>query len=266
LDKDPLHFLNCIALKRTSGLTGHDTVNKIILESCRELYQRCVWQPLHLAGSKTEEQPDLYIEFNQTSIRKIIADVVVTNCQAASYRNRAVCDCKAVLADRERLKESKYAHLAVPNQAEIIGLAFDALGGMGPHAEELINYICELSQESSLLLSPRDFASRIRDRISIALAQRAGALIQEGENRVSYATNTMSTARPSPSNSNSAPSTSSRSPTHHHTRTRTQTTRVRSRRLPKGMRWTPRKRRNEGETESGNVQVHVCGELSESEE
>ena len=141
---------------------------------------------------------------------------------------------------------------------------FDALGGMGPHAEELINYICELSQESSLLLSPRDFASRIRDRISIALAQRAGALIQEGENRVSYATSTMSTARPSPSNSNSAPSTSSRSPTHHHTRT--QTTRVRSRRLPKGMRWTPRKRRNEGETESGNVQVHVCGELSESEE
>ena len=112
LAKDPLHFLNCIALKRTSGLTGHDTINKIILESCRNLYQRCVWQPLHLAGSKAEEQPDFYIEFNQNSIRKIIADVVVTNCQAASYRDRAVWNCKAVLADRERLKESKYAHLA----------------------------------------------------------------------------------------------------------------------------------------------------------
>jgi len=44
----------------------------------------------------------------------------------------------------------------------------------------------------------------------------------------------------------------------------TQTTRAHIRRLPKGMRWTPRKRRNEGE--SGNVHVHVCGELSESEE
>src|SRR5277367_3580821 len=79
---------------------------------------------------------------------------------------------------------------------------------MGPHAEELINYICELSQESSLLFSPRDFASRIRDRISIALAKRAGALIQEGENRVNNATSTMSTARPSPSNTTpSTPST-----------------------------------------------------------
>ena len=77
-----------------------------------------------------------------------------------------------MLADRERLKEFKYAHLAVPNPAEIIGLAFDALGGMGPHAEELINYLCELSQESPLLLSPRNFASLIRVRISIALAQR----------------------------------------------------------------------------------------------
>ena len=133
---------------------------------------------------------------------------------------------------------------------------------MGPHAEELINYICELSQESSFLLSPRDFASRIRDRISIALAQRAGALIQEGENRVSNATSTMSTARPTPSNS--TPSTPSRSPTHGDGHTRTQTTRVRRHRLPKGMRWTPRKRRNEGE--SGNVHVNVCGELSESEE
>src|SRR5277367_3042280 len=107
---------------------------------------------------------------------------------------------------------------------------------MGPHAEELINYICELSQESSLLLSPRDFASHIRDRISIALAQRAGALIQEGENRVSNAASTMSTARPSP------PTPSTPSPTQNHTRT--QTTRAHIRRLPKGMRWTPRKRRN----------------------
>ena len=76
-------------LHTISGLTGHDTVNKIILESCRDLYQRCVWQPLHLAGSKAEEQPDFYIKFNQTSTRKIIADVVVTNCQAAPYRDRA---------------------------------------------------------------------------------------------------------------------------------------------------------------------------------
>jgi hypothetical protein len=255
LTKDPLHFLNCTALKRTSGLTGHDTINKIILESCRDLYQRCVWQPLHLAGSRAGEQPDLYIEFIQNSIRKVIADVVVTNCQAASYCNRAVWNCKAVLADRERLKEFKYAHLAVPNQAEIIGLAFDALGGMGPHAEELINYICELSQESPLLLSPRNFASLIRDRISIALARRAGALIQEGENRIRYVTSTMLTARPSPS----TPSTPS--PTHDHTRT--QTTPVRIRRLPKGMRWTPRRRQNEGESE---INVHVCGGLSESEE
>ena len=40
---------------------------------------------------------------------------------------------------------------------------------------------CVLSQESPLLVSPRDFASLLRDRISIALAERAGALIQEGE-------------------------------------------------------------------------------------
>ena len=151
-----------------------------------------------------------------------------------------------MLADRERLKESKYAHLAIPNQAQIIGLAFDALGGMGPHAEELINYICELSQESSLLLSPRDFASRIRDRISIALAQRAGALIQEGENRVSNTTSTISTARPSP------PTPSTPSPTQNHTRT--QTTRAHIRRLLKGMRWTPRKGRTEGET----LRVGMC--------
>ena len=157
-------------------------------------------------------------------------------------------------ADRERRKESKYAHLAIPNQAEIIGLAFDALGGMGPHAEELINYICELSQESPLLLSPRDFASLIRDRISIALARRAGALIEEGENRIRYATGRMLTARPSP------PTPSTPSPTHDHTRT--QTTRVWIRRAPKGMRWIRRKRPTEGE--SGNVPV--CGELSESEE
>ena len=114
----------------------------------------------------------------------------------------------------------------------------------------MVNYICELSQQS-----PRDLPL-LRDRYSIALARRAGALIQEGENRIRYVTSTMLTARPSPS----TPLTPS--PTHDHTRT--QTTPVRFRRLPKGMRWTPRKRRNEGE--SGNVHVHVCGELSESEE
>ena len=130
------------------------------------------------------EQPDLYIQFIQGSSRKIIADVVVTNCQAPSYRGRATWNCKSVLADSETQKESKYAHLAVPNQAQIIGLAFDALGGIGPHAQELINYICVLSQESPLLLSPRDFVSLLRDRISIALAQRAGALVEEGESRV----------------------------------------------------------------------------------
>ena len=171
LATDPLHFLNCSALKRTSGLIGHDMINRILLESCRELHQRCIWQPHHLAGSIAGEQPDLFIQFIQGSSRKIIADVVVTNCQAPSYRGRATWNCNGVLADSETQKESKYAHLAVPNQAQIIGLAFDALGGMGPHAEELINYICELSQESPLLLSPRNFASLIRDRISIALAR-----------------------------------------------------------------------------------------------
>ena len=75
-------------------------------------------------------------------------------------------------------------------------MAFDALGGIGPHAQELINYICVLSQESPLLLSPRDFVSLLRDRISIALAQRAGALVEEGESRVLNATSTMLIARP----------------------------------------------------------------------
>ena len=247
LATDPLHFLNCSALKRTSGLIGHDMINRILLESCRELHQRCIWQPHHLAGSIAGEQPDLYIQFIQGSSRKIIADVVVTNCQAPSYRGRATWNCKSVLADSETQKESKYAHLAVPNQAQIIGLAFDALGGIGPHAQELINYICVLSQESPLLLSPRDFVSLLRDRISIALAQRAGALVEEGESRVLNATSTMLIARPSP------PAVSTQSNTHN--RTHTQTTRTRP--LPKGLRtrWGPvlvRRRQSGSDDGNGN--------------
>ena len=199
-----------------------------------------------MAGSRTEEQ---YIEFNQNSIRKMTADVVVTNCQAASYRNRAVWSCKAVLADRGRLKESKYAHLAVPNQAQIIGLSFDALGGMGPHAQELINYICVLSQESPLLVSPRDFASLLRDRISIALAERAGALIQEGESRVLHATDWMSTARPPPATQDLPAQSASRNLT----RTRIHTLRTAGP-PPNRSRWIPvRRNRSGGDQESGDV-------------
>ena len=170
---------------------------------------------------------------------------MVTNCQAPSYRERATWNCKGVLADSETHKESKYAHLAVPNQAQIIGLAFDTLGGMGPHAQELINYICVLSQESPLLLSPRDFVSLLRDRISIALAQRAGALVEEGESRVLNATNMMLIARPSP------PAVSTHDQSNTHNRTHTQTTRTRP--LPKGLRtrWTPVRRRQTG-SEDGN--------------
>src|SRR5882724_511076 len=93
-------------------------------------------------GKHPGEQPDLLIELYQPVPRKIIADVVIVNCQAPSHIMTTWWNALEVLDTAEYNKHTKYGHLAAPNQAQVTGMAFDALGGYGDCADEIVTALC----------------------------------------------------------------------------------------------------------------------------
>lgn len=196
LQKDEWHWLSCNSLKRGAGLHGHDAVASIMYEAGRELHQVCEWQPTHLIGATGGEQPDLLLHLAK---RKILGDVTIVNPLAPTHVHKAAWEHGGVLFDREKAKQEKYAHLAKPNSATVVGLAFDVFGGIGRGATDTLEHLCQMAQESFLIISPMLFANRLFDRIAVALARRVGALIQQGAIKLQRATRRMLISRASTS-------------------------------------------------------------------
>jgi hypothetical protein len=193
LQDDPWHWLNCNGLKRTAGLEGHDTLAHIILKTASKVHQTGQWQPTNLTQD-SRLQPDLLLYLDG---KRLLCDVTVINPIAPSKLKGPYWTTFAATTHiAEQNKINKYKQLGQTMGAEVVGMAFNVFGGMGPGAHRILTKLATLSQEA-YGISPSQFATHLFDAVAIAVVRRVGSMIAEGLVRQHQATCRMRMARPS---------------------------------------------------------------------
>jgi hypothetical protein len=193
LQDDPWHWLNCNPLKRTSGLQGHDTLARTVLQAALAVHQTAQWQPNRLAQD-SQLQPDLLLHLDG---RRVLCDITVVNPIAPSkLKGPYWTTLGAATYIAEENKQKKYEELGKAVGAEVVGMAFSVFGGMGPGAHRILTKLATLSQEA-YGISPTQFTCNLFDAVAIAIVKRVGNLVAEGTFRQERATDRMRMARQS---------------------------------------------------------------------
>jgi len=165
--EDPLHALSCKLTRGREVTWRHDIVVDPVATGLRQCGTRVrVEQTSDEQNSK--QRPDIYAII---SGQPTFIDVGIVQPSAVSYRGK---DTLVRTKEYEKEKISKYAELAMENDARIIPFIIESNGGYGEQAGYVLDDIKVFAHEEALAFAQSEVVRDMMDAVAIAV-QRGNA-------------------------------------------------------------------------------------------
>jgi hypothetical protein len=165
--EDPLHALSCKLTRGREVTWRHDIVVDPVATGLRQCGTRVRVEQMS-DEQNSKQRPDI---FAIISGQPTFIDVGIVQPSAVSYRGK---DPLVRTKEYEKEKISKYAELAMENDARIIPFIIESNGGYGERAGYVLDDIKVFAHEEALAFAPSEVVRDMMDAVAIAV-QRGNA-------------------------------------------------------------------------------------------